>query len=676
MSKRNPQEVSKNFEARVLVIQGLVLAIFAVLGIRFYVLQVMRHEQYTQRAENNRIRDIPILATRGQILDRNGKILVDSTPAFNVVVYPEDIEDRERTISALVENLGIDRDEVTKELSNPYRPKSEPILVKQNAGPADDAWISAHKEEHPEIEIVDQPQRVYPYGKTACHVLGYIGQISQRQLEKEEYAGYRQGDIIGQGGIEATYDKILRGRNGVRRVVVDSRGRPIRELEVIKPVKGQDIVTTIDVDLQRVAEEQFVKMNDKGAAIAVDPRNGEILLLVSYPNFDPNVFARNVISPDNRKEVAAILLDKGHPLNNKAIQGYYPAGSTWKLLLSTAAIEEGVTPLNNSRLACGGGIQVGNRFVRCMGSHGSPDVHVAIVRSCDGYYYRLGLKMGVDRMNDWLQRFGMGVKTGIDLPHERTGSIPSRAWKARVNPRDPQWKDFDSVLAGIGQGSVAISPHQLLRAVSGIVVGGHFSTPHVFKEAKATYTIRDGQTVEVEPVRLYENNVKELKLADETVRTIRQAVWGVVNEGGTAGGVGFPREFNVGGKTGTAQVIATSKAIGKNLQDHSWFISFAPINKDTIPEIGSVVFTENGGFGAKASGPKAKAIYEAYFAKKNGQPIPAELLAGGDAKMKPVAAKSNPPAGQTGNRTAANAVPVAAARDQRLPADADRRRNP
>ena len=670
MSKQNPQEGSKWFESRFMVMQILVLMVFIVLGTRFYVLQIMRHEQYTQRAENNRIREIPILATRGQILDRNGKVLVDSTPAYNVVVYPEDIHDREATLQALVENLGLDREEIIKELTKPGRPKSEPVLVKQNAGAADSAWIAAHQEEHPEIDLNEQPQRIYPYGKTACHVLGYIGQVSQKQLEDPKYIEYRQGDIIGQGGIEATYDKILRGRNGMRRMIVDSRGRPIRELERVEPIKGQDIVTTLDVDLQRVAEEQFAKMEDQGAAVAIDPRNGEILLLVSYPNFDPNVFARNVISPDNRREVAAILLDKNHPLNNKAIQGYYPAGSTWKLMLSTAAIEAGITPLNNSRLACGGGIQVGNRFVRCMGSHGSPDVHVAIVRSCDGYYYRLGIKMGVDLMNDWLLRFGMGRKTGIDLPHERSGSIPSRAWKARVNPRDPVWKDFDSVLAGIGQGSVAISPHQLLRAEAGIMMGGQFYTPHVFKEARPSFMIRDGQPVEVEPVKYYENSPQEMKLANETVRTIRQAVWGVVNEGGTAGGVGFAREFNVGGKTGTAQVIATAKAKGKKLQDHSWFISFAPINRDTMPEIASVVFTENGGFGAKASGPKARAIYEAYFAKKNGQPIPAELLAKNDGPGS-ASAKSRANAPESGSPIDS----VSSAQASRLPVAAGRKRN-
>jgi penicillin-binding protein 2 len=419
MSKNNPKEASMDFELRVSAIQYLVLAVFLILGIRFYFLQVARHEDYRLRAENNRIREIPLIAPRGSILDRNGKVLVDNTPAFNIVIYPEDITNKAETINSLTEFLAIDREDAEREINNPLRSKSDPILVKQKASDADRAWIAAHQEEHPEIAIETQPQRVYAFGKTACHVLGYIGQISPKQLEDEKYQneGYKTGDIIGQGGLEAYYDKILRGQNGKRRVIVDSHGRLIRELERIEPIKGQDLVSTIDVDIQLVAEEQFESKKDTGAAIAMDPRNGEILAMASYPNFDPNVFARNIISPENRREVAAIFLDPGHPLSNKAIQGFYPAGSTWKLMMSTAAIESGVTPLNNSRIMCGGGLQVGGRFVNCMGSHGSPDVHAAIVHSCDGYYYRLAIKMGLNSMRDWLLKFGMGQKTGIDIPH-------------------------------------------------------------------------------------------------------------------------------------------------------------------------------------------------------------------------------------------------------------------
>jgi penicillin-binding protein 2 len=685
MSKNNLKEGSMDFELRVSVIQYLVLAVFIILGIRFYVLQVARHDEYQNRAENNRIRDIPLIAPRGAILDRNGKVLVDNTPAFNIIIYPEDITNKEETINALVEFLSIEREDAIREINNPLRSKSDPILIKQKASDADRAWIAAHREEHPEIEIDPQPQRIYLYGKTACHVLGYIGQISPTQLEKPKFqeAGYQTGDIIGQGGIEAYYDKILRGKNGKRRVIVDSRGRLVRELERIEPIKGQDLITTLDIDLQKVAEEQFESKQDKGAAIALDTRNGEILAMASYPNFDPNVFARNVISSENRKEVVAILLDTGHPLNNKAIQGFYPAGSTWKIMMSTAAIEAGITPLNNSRIVCGGGLQVGGRFVRCMGSHGSPDVHTAIVRSCDGYYYRLGAKMGLDVMKDWLARFGMGQKTGIDIPNERAGSVPNATWKARMNPRSPEWTDFDSALSAVGQGAVAIPPIQLIRAESGIMMGGNFFTPHFLKEAKAT---------ELFPVTHYEETPKNMPLAPATVAAIRYAAWGVVNEGGTGGGIGFPLDLNVGGKTGTAQVISTAKAIGKNLQDHSWFISFAPLQKDITPELGVVVITENGGFGAKASGPKAKMIHLAYFSKKFGRPLSPEFV----TMLDPNAAKATTSAaesttGTSGNKSgamksndfnganqtaaAATANSIASRQPSRLPSAAAKRRD-
>ena len=317
----------------------------------------------------------------------------------------------------------------------------------------------------------------------------YIGEISPKQLEYPRYKdlGYKSGDIVGQGGIEAVYDKRLRGQNGMRRVIVDSRGRPVAELERKEPIKGQDIVTTLDFDLQKLAEDLFTSKNETGALVALNPQDGEILAMVSVPSFDPNVFARNVVSTENRKEVRAIVNDPAHPLFNKAIQSIYPTGSTWKIMMATAALEEGVITPKNSRIVCGGGLQIGNRFLNDSGgNHGSPDIHAAIVHSCDGYFYRLGLKMGVDMIHDWVTRVGMGQKTKIDLPSEQKGIIPSREWKKRVNPRDPVWKDFDTAIASIGQGSVAVPPIQLIRAESGIVNGGNFRTPHVFKEAKQT----------------------------------------------------------------------------------------------------------------------------------------------------------------------------------------------
>src|SRR5262245_9625267 len=363
MSSSNLKEHGFNLELRVYLIQYLVLAVFIALGIRFYVLQVARHDDYQARAENNRIREIPILAPRGAILDRNGNVLVDNTHASNVVVMPEDITDKEDTINAAVENLGVDRSELVAELNDATRPKSQPILVKQNATAADRQWIAAHEYEHPEISVENQPQRVYKYGKLAAHVLGYVGQISQRQLDNQDYkeAGYKPGDIIGQGGLEAVYDRVLRGKDGVRRLIVDSRGTPKAELERIEPIKGQDLVSTIDLDIQKVAEEQFYSRKDTGAAVAVNPQNGEILAMVSVPSFDPNVFARNVFSSESRKEVNAIVNDPAHPLYNKAVQGMYPTGSTWKILMATAALEERVITLQSTKNVSSGGIAVGTR---------------------------------------------------------------------------------------------------------------------------------------------------------------------------------------------------------------------------------------------------------------------------------------------------------------------------
>jgi penicillin-binding protein 2 len=621
MSKRSRKDNSHNFEQRLYTLQYLILAIFVALGIRFYVLQVTHHQTYEQQAENNRIRETPILAPRGAIYDREGRRLVDNRPALNVVIYPEYISNKDETIKFLVEELGVERGPLVADLNDPKRPKSQPILVKQNASEPDNSKIAVREEEHPEVKTEPQPQRVYTYGTLAAHVLGYIGEISAKELEDPKYAeaGYKAGDIIGKGGIEKYYDKILRGKDGKKRVVVDSRGRPIRDLDEVQPIKGQDIVLTLDLDLQKTAEDQFDSVRQTGVAVAEDPQNGEILAMVSKPSFDPNVFAANLISSEHRDEVIDVITDPDHPLLNKAIQGKYPTGSTWKLMMATAALEEGIITPKNSRIPCGGGIQVGNRFVHCMKNHGAPEIHSAIVQSCDGYFYRLGLKLGVDKIHDWVVKFGMGDRTGIDLPGESRGTIPDREWKKKVNPRDPVWKDFDTVLAAVGQGSVAVTPIELLRAEAGIMMDGQFHTPHLLKEARAT---------QLSPVVLYTGDqAAEILLSKITYDTVSYGAWGVVNEGGTAGSIGFPRDLNVGGKTGTAQVIAREKVHGAETKDHAWFISFAPLHTEQKPQLAVVVLTEHGGFGARASAPKSKIINAVYFSKKLGHPILPELIA-------------------------------------------------
>ncbi|HYL98845.1 MAG TPA: penicillin-binding protein 2 [Blastocatellia bacterium] len=619
MSGRDTKSGSFDFDKRLFGARYLILALFVALGIRFYFLQVAQYRNYTQLAESNRIREIPIIAPRGAILDRNGNYLVDNRSAFNIIVTPESIESRDSTIRALEQELDVEPGRALAALEDPKRPKSQPILVKQNATPADRAWIAAHQYEHPEIVADQEPQRLYVYGTLAAHVLGYVGEISPKQLDDPKYKadGYKPGDVIGQGGLEKEYDSILRGRDGMRRIMVDSRGRFIREIERIDPIKGQDILTTLDLDIQKTAEGVFDNAAETGAVVAMDPRNGEILAMVSKPAFDPNIFAENVVSSKNRAEIGKILTDPESPMFNKAVRGIYPTGSTWKLMMATAALEDGIITPKESRLVCGGGIQVGNRFVRCMGSHGTPEIHAAIVHSCDGYFYRLGLKMGVDKIHDWVVKFGMGQVTGIDLPNEQRGIIPDREWKSRRFPDNPEWKDFDTVLAAVGQGSVAVPPIQLLRAESGIMMGGEFHTPHLLKEAKAT---------QVSPSMVFNDKTINLPLTKQTVDIVSYGAWGVVNEGGTGSAAALPG-VNLGGKTGTAQVISREKARGKNLQDQSWFISFAPLHTAEKPQLAVVVITEHGGQGGRASAPKSKIINAAYFSKKLGHQLLPGVLA-------------------------------------------------
>jgi penicillin-binding protein 2 len=588
---------------RLTLLQYLLLFLFIGLGVRFWSLQVVQHEQYRRAAENNRIRLIPIPAPRGAILDRHGRVIVDNRPTLSIILNREEVRARGKKPQELVEELiaqglELDRESVRQRLeAMAAQPAYYPLVLKENATPQDVAWVRARQVEYPELDVMEQPQRRYPYGTLLAHVLGYVGEISREQLARPEFQGYRPGDLIGRAGVERVYDRWLRGRDGYRRVIVDSTGHEVGEIEHVDPVPGRDIKLTIDLELQQVAEEQLG--GRRGAIVVVNPQNGEILALASHPAYDPALFSQRINTPEGRAEYRRLLADPERPLYNRAIQGVYPTGSTWKIFVATAALEEGLITPEHSTLPCGRGIQVGNRFVRCLGSHGMPDLHRAIVVSCDGYFYRLGLKLGIDRMERWVKRFGLGQRTGIDLPDEVAGIVPSRALKAKLNPRDPRWKDFDTVIASIGQGSVAISPLQLVRAIGGIAVGGVFHTPHVFKEV-----VGPGGMVYTADRPLV------VPLHRQTIAAIRSAMWGVVNEGGGTGGAARVEGLDVSGKTGTAQVVAKERAVGAaHLKDHAWFVSFAPRDN---PQIAVVVLIENVGFGGRFSAPVARAIYEKY----------------------------------------------------------------
>ncbi len=616
---------TQNLRLRLNVIQALVLVLLAVLVTRLYYLQVINGERYAEIAENQRIRLLPILAPRGSIFDRSGRLLVDSRSIYNIILSREDIKGKDfnSLVEPLSTALALDPDMLRERFEEvKSQPAFEYIIVKENATQADIAWVEAHGLELPELRIEQQPQRSYPADGVLAHALGYVSEISPEQLKLPKYRDnkekpYGPGDIVGQGGLEASYDHFLRGRDGYRKVEVDSRGRIQRELEIVQPQPGQDIIITIDLDLQMAAEEQLRNsVTKRGVVVALNPNNGEVLAMASYPTFDPNLFSQRISTPEGRTEARALLIDKRTPLTNRAIKGRYPPGSTWKIPMAMAGLEQGALTIKNSNLVCGGGITIGNKFTRCMGSHGSPPLRHAIQVSCDGYFYRLGLKMGLDGIMKMVDDFDLNKRTGIDLPSELRSWTPSREFKARFNPRDPEWREIDTVYASFGQVHEFVTPLTMLRAVAGIAVGGKLYVPHLLKEARAVSATGPFDAL---PSRTFDRpDPKIVPLNPENQRLVVDGMFDVVNNGGTGARIKM-EDFDIAGKTGTAQVVSLGKDVGAN-KDHAWFVSFAPAYK---PEIAAIALIENVGFGGTHAAPAVRGVYDAYYKKtRNVEPVP------------------------------------------------------
>ena len=620
------EDTSQNLRARLRFVQVLVIVMLGLLSVRLYILQVVRGERYAEIAENQRRRRLPIPAPRGVIFDREGRVLVDSRPIYNVILSREDVKgkDLNTLVEPLSEGLNVDKDilrdyfEVVKTM-----PAFESIQVKQDASPGDIAWVEAHTLEHPELRVEQQPQRRYPDNGSLAHVLGYVGEISPEQLKQQasKDKGLKPGDIIGLSGLEQIYDDYLRGRDGYREVVVDSRGRIQDELETVPPVPGRDLITTIDLDLQLAAEEQLANSATKrGVIISMDPNNGEIFALASAPSFDPNLFSQRITTKEGRAEYAALLNDPETPLLNRAIQSRYPPGSTWKIPMAVAGLKQGAITLEKSNLACGGGIQVGNKFTRCMGNHGSPDIKTAITHSCDGYFYRLGLKMGIDGIVEMVNEFDLNKRTGIDLPNEVVSWTPSREFKRRMQPRDPEWRDIDTVYSSFGQVYDIITPISLLRTIAGISVDGRLFIPHLLKEVKAIGTPGTPDyrgPVTFQPLDTNRPNPKVVPIPEPIDHAVVEGMWRVVNAGGTGAGIQMAG-FDIAGKTGTAQVVGLGKDTGKN-KDHAWFVSYAPAYQ---PEIAMVALIENSGFGGRNAAPAVRAVYDTYYRKTRHEEPP------------------------------------------------------
>ncbi len=614
-------ETAQNLFLRIGTIQVVAFILLALLGVRLYYLQVVRGDYYSERAENQRIRFIPIPAPRGAIFDRNGKILVDSRPTFNVVLSNEPIKSIDVTdrIDDYAAGLSIDRQYVVERLNAIKKQNDfETLVLKESVTMQDIAWVESHALEYPELRVEIRPQRFYPHGEMLAHVLGYVGEISPQQLERDEYKtkGFRPGDIIGKGGLEQSYDEFLRGRPGFRKVIVDSRGRLQSEIERVEPQAGQDMISTIDLDIQIAAETQLQNSASKrGTIVALDPRNGELLALASAPSFDPNIFVQGSKTKEGRAKIAAYWQDEGRPLYNRATQGRYPPGSTWKIPMSVGGFQSGVIRVTDSALACGGGIQIGSKFTKCMGSHGTPSLIPAISRSCNGYYYRLGLKMKIDNLISMIETFEYDRLTGIDIPNEKLGQTP-KSWRPIVERREGRWPDIRTVYASIGQDTVVVTPISLVRTIAAVGNFGKMYVPHFLKEFKP---ISATDQFEARPGFGFQRpEPKIIEMTAEQQKMIAQGMADAVT-GGTARVVNIPG-LEVAAKTGTAQ-DGDPKAGRK---DHAWIVTFAPA---FAPEIAVIGLIENVGFGGTHAGPAVKGVYEAYSAKRAPQPAAVDEVA-------------------------------------------------
>jgi penicillin-binding protein 2 len=594
---------------RLVVIQYAVIVAFVALALAFWYFQVVQHEKYREMAENNHQRQLGLRAPRGVIFDRTEQVLVENRDSFVISLVREHSRTLDRTIDVLARVAGVDqsvvRDAIRRHRSEPlYRP----IPIVEDATLAQVAAVSAHRfdNELPDVLIERVPARRYPADAMAAHAFGYVSEATEAQVAKD---GLHAGDIVGQAGFEKIYNGLLMGVDGARRVVVNSVGREIRTLEEVPATGGRRVQLTIDADVQRATEDAFKAMGYAGAAVVLDPNTGEVLSYASLPAYDPNAFVAGI----NRATWAALTADPEKPLQDRAIQGRYSPGSTFKMAVAAAALEEGIiTP--DFTVTCHGAKDFYGRLFHCWkkDGHGTVDLRRALEQSCDVYFYTLGKMVGVDAINKWATRLGLGVKSGIDLPNEVTGLVPSSQWK--LANRGEKWYPGETISVAIGQGQVSVTPVSMAVYTAALANGGKRVTPHLLR------AVDDGAgwKMVAAPVETGQSGIKP-----ETVAAIHDGMWGVVNGVGTGGNARLVG-YDVAGKTGTSQVISLegAKALkgktGLDLSDNGWFVFFAPRDN---PQIAGVVFSEHGLHGTNAA-LIARHIMDTFFAKKEHRALP------------------------------------------------------
>lgn len=563
---------------------------FLLLTLRLWQLQILEGDRYYTLSTNNRLRVRSIEAPRGFILDRHGEVLVENRAAFDALVTPADIPDVEEAAKAIGQVLGMDPLEVKEKLIQAKERPYEPVLMKKGIDEQTLVAIEERKLELPGLSVRVRPVRAYPDGGMAASLLGYVREVSQAQLEQEEYQDLWPGGHIGQAGIEKRYDAFIRGVDGGEQVEVDALGRVIRQVSRIEPQSGLNLFLTIDKRIQLAAEEAM--KGKSGSLVAMNPRTGEVLALVSRPSYDPNLFAQ----PLPPEAWQLITSDPRRPLQNRPLQASYPPGSVFKLITALAALEKGaITP--ETTFTCPGSFNLGSHTFACWkkGGHGTLNLYQAIAKSCNVYFYNVALRTGAEEITRVAKEFGLGQPLQVGLEEEAKGFIPS------LNGRGASWYPGNTVMLGIGQGAVAVTPFQLLSLVSGLANGGTIYRPSFVKRVETL----DGEVIEEYGPEV----MKKVDIRPENLAIVRRGMWGVVNEGGTGGLARIPG-VTVAGKTGTAQVIRKMTRTPSDLQDHAWFVAFAPYED---PQIALVVMVEHGGMGGRAAAPVARAVLEAAF---------------------------------------------------------------
>lgn len=608
------------------VVQYGILVLMLGLAAGLWRLQILGGSNFKELAEQNRIRKEPIMAPRGRLFDRYGRLLVDNYPSVSCFLVREQNKHIDADLPLIAQGLHLDLDQLKATIKHyRYSPGYQPIPIKEDISPDEQAFIAAHSNELPELETIDEERRLYPRDGFASHVIGYVGEISEADLDNNpRYAYYEPGDVVGKAGIEAEYDQILRGQDGSRDVIVDSRGREVGYLGTQHAIPGQDLKLTIDIDIQRAAELALGSAN--GAVIVMDPRNGEILALVSHPNYDPNDFAVRI----KRDEWNKLITDPNHPLMNKAIQDQLAPGSTFKIIMSAAGLQEGIA--QDMKVDCVGGGWFYGRFFKCDQHHGVLNISQAIPLSCDTFFYTLAQRLGIDTIAKYAEEFGLAQRTGIDLPNEMTGVMPSSQW---------EWRNFhhkyypgNTISVGIGQGETQVTPVQLIRALSGIASDGHLVRPHLVNPAQLPTDFRTA---------LYES----LTGSGTRYVPLNPDTWDIITNGmaaatttGTAA-ASHIQGVDFAGKTGTAQVVGGSGTHirGGKETPNSWFVGMVP-RRD--PEIAVVVLQEHGDWGSN-SAKIAQTIIIDYVNKMRSQDH--NLLQQANSPQKPVevgAVWSNP----------------------------------